>query len=66
MNVTFQSRMGGEYAPLHYFLFLAGCNADIAAGALATTSHHEVGAMFEIGARVREKEPGFLRVAELP
>lgn len=54
MNVTFRGGAGeGGAAPLHHFLFLAGCNADIMAGALATTWHHEVEAVFEIGDTVR-------------
>lgn len=49
-TVTFRGRW---CAPLHYFLFLAGCDADIVTGALATILCHEVEAMFEIGNTVR-------------
>lgn len=45
-TVTFCSK---RCAPLHHFLFLAGCDADIVDGALATMLHHEVEAVFEIG-----------------
>ena len=40
-------------APLYHGLLLAGCNADMVAGALAAMLHHEVEAMFEIGDTTR-------------
>lgn len=67
MDVTFNAGGGGAVcASLPHFLLLAGCNADMVAGALAAVLHHKVEVMFETGDTIKQKESEFLMVTKPP